>query len=251
VTEAWQAAVIETAARRYRPCGRTPYHFARGKLSADPVYFALLRAGLVRDDARVLDLGCGQLLLAPLLDACRNLRDAGGWPADWPAPARPRSVHGIDLRRNVVAVAARALPDLATAEAADLRDATLPPNDFTLMLDVLHYIDEVAQEKLVARIAAALTPGGCFVTRVADTGAGLRYLVTRVGDQLITMLRGALWPRFHVRSLAGWRALLERHGFDVTMTPMSEGTPFANVMLVCRKPVLAAAVAPRAAVASS
>lgn len=233
--EAWQAAVVEAAARRYRPYSRTAYHFARGKLGGDPVYFALLAHGLVPDGGRILDLGCGQLLIAPLLAECRALHAAGGWPAGWPRPAAPRTIHGIDLRKNVIAIAGRALDGLATARAGDLRTVDLPPNDFTLMLDVLHYMSEDDQEALIGRIAAALSPGGTFVTRVGDTSAGLRYLVTRVGDQLITMLRGAAWPAFHTRALAGWRALMERAGFAVTMTPMSEGTPFANVMLVCRK----------------
>jgi hypothetical protein len=32
--------------------------------------------------------------------------------------------------------------------------------------------------------------------------------------------------------LAEWKALLERLGFGVQSIPMSEGTPFANVLLV-------------------
>lgn len=237
--EPWQAAIVEAAARRYRPHGRSAYYFARGKLGADPVYFGILQRGLVPDGGRVLDLGCGLLLLAPLLEAARAMRaspdGAARWPAGWPPPAHPRSIHGIDLRARVIRAANAALHGLATAVQGDLRDCPLPANDFTLMLDVLHYMDEPAQESLVARIATALAPGGTFVTRVADTGAGLRYLVTRLGDQLITMLRGAVWPTFHTRSLDAWQSLMERHGFQVARTPMSEGTPFANVMLVCRR----------------
>ena len=36
------------------------------------------------------------------------------------------------------------------------------------------------------------------------------------------------------RPLAEWRRTLERRGFTVEALPMSSGTPFANVMLICR-----------------
>jgi hypothetical protein len=43
--------------------------------------------------------------------------------------------------------------------------------------------------------------------------------------------RGA---RLNFRSVAEWRELLERSGFRCEAQPLSEGTPFANVLLVAR-----------------
>ena len=57
------------AAARYRPTGRGPYYFARGKLSGDPVFAALLRDGLIKDAARIVDVGCGLGVLAAWLAA--------------------------------------------------------------------------------------------------------------------------------------------------------------------------------------
>jgi hypothetical protein len=46
--------------------------------------------------------------------------------------------------------------------------------------------------------------------------------------------RGHRLPRLWCRPVAGWRAELERLGFKVEPVPMSEGTAFANVLLVAR-----------------
>jgi hypothetical protein len=39
----------------------------------------------------------------------------------------------------------------------------------------------------------------------------------------------------HCRSAGQWSALLRECGFEVQATPMSEGTRFANVLLVAHK----------------
>lgn len=57
--------------------GRFAYHFARGKLGGDPVFLALLERGLLSDRARILDLGCGQGLLAAWLLAARRQFESG------------------------------------------------------------------------------------------------------------------------------------------------------------------------------
>ena len=72
---AW-ARLLDRASEPYRSAGRFAWHFARGKLGRDPVFRHLLAAGLIPEGARVLDIGCGQGLLASLL---RGLR------AQWPS----------------------------------------------------------------------------------------------------------------------------------------------------------------------
>ena len=235
----------DTAAVYYGPRFSLRSHhysmFARGKVGHDPIYIAILERGLIHDHARVLDLGCGQLLIAALLQSASARFTHGEWPATWPAPPRHVTCHGIELRADVVRFSKHALTGMGTVEWGDLNTATLHVNDVTIMLDVIHYLDPAAQERLLQRIADALVPGGILITRVADTLAGFSYLVTRVGDQMITLVRGLLggsptWPKFHTRPLVQWRALIERFGFELETVPMSQGTPFANVMIIARKP---------------
>ena len=228
-------ALLDAATRPYRDSGRFHYYFARGKLGRDPAFFALLRQGLIPDHVRLLDLGCGQFLLAALLFAARAQFDRGTWPADWtPAPI-PGSFHGIELRANVVAAGQAALGDRVTLRRGDICETEFPASDVVVILDVLHYIDAASQERVLAKVAACLHAGGRLLLRVGDAAAGWSFLVTRMTDQLITMARGAVWPSFHCRSLSEWIALLERFGFVVRPEPMNQGTPFANVMLIAHK----------------
>jgi 2-polyprenyl-3-methyl-5-hydroxy-6-metoxy-1,4-benzoquinol methylase len=215
---------------------RRPMHFARGKLRHDPVFRAILAHGLVPDGARLVDLGCGQGVLPAFLISARACNEGGAWPTAWPPPPRLASMLGVDLRRRAIAAARVALGDRATFEVGDVRDAVIPACDVVVILDVLHYVPVPDQDRVLARCAAALAPGGRLLLRVGDADAGTRAAITRLSDQAITLLRGG-WPRLYTRGLKAWIAAVERVGFGVAAAPMSAGTPFANVLLVARRNV--------------
>ncbi len=123
----------------------------------------------------------------------------------------------------------------AEIEEADLRVARVTPSDVIVLLDVMHYLEPPAQERLLAAIAAALPLNGLFLMRVGDVTARIPALLTRIIDHLVTLARGSGLHLFHCRTVPQWTAALERLGFDVAVEPKSEGTPFANVLLVARK----------------
>lgn len=228
-------SLVERAAKRFRTSGRGPYYFARGKLGGDPVFAALLKQGLIPDRARIIDIGCGQGVLASLLAVAES---AQTWPTNFAPAPKAWTLTGFDLRARAVRQGQQALADLGarvTLTVGDARRAPLPSCDVAVILDVLHYIDYTAQQDLLRRVHAALTPGGTLLLRVGDAAQGWRFRVTLAGDWLITLARATPWPRFWCRSQVEWIALLQSVGFDVTATPMSEGTPFANVLLVCRR----------------
>jgi hypothetical protein len=85
-------ALIERASEPYRRAGGFAYHFARGKLRYDPVFREILELGLLRGHPRILDLGCGQGLLAAWLWAAARAYESGAWPRFWPPPPFPRSM---------------------------------------------------------------------------------------------------------------------------------------------------------------
>ena len=228
-------ALFEAATRPHIAAGKYAWHFARGKLRHDPVYFSLLRRGLFPDHGSLLDLGCGQGILLSLLKAAKEQYQAGLWPRDWPAPPMNLGLQGIELRADRVQAARRALGGSVQVDLRDLRDLELRPCSVIVMLDVLLYLGEEEQQRLLEKAAGALEPGGLLLLREADAGAGFAFQVTRWSERMAGALRGQLAQQLHYRSAVHWIAELAGRNFAVSAEPMSEGTPFANVLFVARK----------------
>lgn len=232
MSDAFFRTLASDAAVRYKPAGRFAYHFALGKLTRDPAFVHILAHGLIPRGCRILDLGCGQGLLAALLEVAR-VRGAA-WPADFlPAPD-PVAYHGIDVHARDIERATHAVDGIARFVCGDIRHEPFDRADVVILLDVLHYLDYGAQEDVLRRVRTALTDGGVLLLRVADASPTLRYRYTIAIDRIMTILRGRPVDRLHRRPRAAWVAALEKLGFDVTAVPMSAGTPFANVLLVAR-----------------
>jgi SAM-dependent methyltransferase len=232
---AWQR-LHRIASDRYRSSGRFAWHFARGKLGRDPVFRTLLERGAIPPHARVLDIGCGQGLLASLLAACDALSAANQWPVGWPAAPAHTRYAGIDLMPRDIARAQRALAALTpppTLICNDMCTAPFPPSDVVVVLDVLHYVDIAAQDAVLTRIASALGPRGRLLLRVGDASQRWRFITTRWVDRAVTLVRGHRAAPTWVRPLEQWSTALRALGFTVHTLPMSHGTPFANVLLDC------------------
>jgi cyclopropane fatty-acyl-phospholipid synthase-like methyltransferase len=230
----WRAELLNLASRPYLKAGPGlfPYCFARGKLRADPVYRALLERGLLVGRPRILDLGCGQGLLFAWLHAAARVHDLGIWPPSWPVPPRPTSLRGIELKAREVQRAHRALGPDAGIETGDIRDAEFGAVDAVVVLDVLHYLEPQAQCDVLRRVRAALPAGGLLLLRVGDAASGLRSRFSQWVDTVVVLLRDHAWARQHCRSVGEWQSMLREAGFTSEALPMSQGTPFANVLLI-------------------
>jgi SAM-dependent methyltransferase len=233
VTAAFYRTLARDAARRY-PRDLYARHFAFGKLTRDPVFRHLLEHGLLPAHGSILDLGCGQAVLAALLLAARERHARGEWPAQWPPPPQLRRSRGIDLGPRDVRRARHAGGDAWDFVTGDIRTADFGRADAVVILDVLHYIDFAAQEAVLRRVCTALEDGGVLLLRVADASASLRFRVTVAVDRFSMGIRGHRFGRLWSRPLAEWRDHLGQLGFEVAAAPMSQGTPFANVLLVAR-----------------
>lgn len=235
---AWNA-LHRAASQPYRDVSRWAWHWARGKLGHDPVFRGLLERGDIPAAARVVDIGCGQGLVASLLQACADLQAAGHWPAAWAVRASAARYLGIELMPKDAARAQAALQSLALAPrfvCADMRQAEVPPCDLVVILDVLHYVDHAAQADLLARVRAALAASaprpGRLLLRVGDAAQTRGYGASQLVDRVVTWARGHRVAPTWGRPLQAWMLLLQELGFAVRAVPQSQGTPFANVLLV-------------------
>ena len=154
------AALLDMACESYRKAGPFAYHFARAKLRTDPVYRAILELGLLLGRARVLDLGCGQGLLAVWLRAAELCHERGNWPRDWPPAPRTLSTRGIELMACEVQRARCALGSASEISQTDIRSAAFGSVDAVVILDVLHYLPpksqiEVLEHRLQQDVAQA------------------------------------------------------------------------------------------------
>jgi len=226
--------LCERAAQRYRAAGRFAWHFARGKLRGDPVFVTLLARGLVPAGARVLDLGCGQGLLAAWLDAAAASHREAQWCVDWPPPPQRWQYRGIERAPAEVRRAIVALGDSARLKAGDLRNSEFGSADVVVIMDVLHYMNFPEQERVLRRVRAAVSPAGLLLLRIGDAGGGLSFRVSNWVDRAVLLLRGRGWARLYCRPLRAWLELLAELGFNVISIPMSTETSFANVLLVAR-----------------
>jgi SAM-dependent methyltransferase len=217
-------ALVERAAERYRAAGRYSWHFARGKLRGDPLFRAVSKYILPLTAGRVLDLGCGRgLLFSWLAASCEG------------AIEKRLELHGVELHRAHAEIGQRALAGIATIECADIREAVFPASAVIVIGDVLLYLSESGQEQVLQRVARALDPGGVLLMREADAGGGFRFHVTEWAERLVGAMSGRPFQKLHYRRVDEWRAALARLGFIVTAEPMSQGTPFRNVLYVARK----------------
>ena len=228
------AVLREAAAEPYLKAGVLHWEFVRGKLRHDPMYRGILEAGLLPRRGRLVDLGCGRGILLSLLVA---VADA----AEDDEVIAPMELIGIELRRSHARAAAKALAQLPhqpeiEIRQGDLRELPVPPCDTAVLLDVLHYMPAEAQVDLIGRVAEKLRPGGMLLLREADADAGWRFATTRSAERLMAVLRGHFRQRFHFRGKTAWEELARAAGLVVESEPMSEGTPYGNVLLVARKP---------------
>lgn len=233
----FEKRLFDSAVAPYVPAGKFAMHFARGKLSGDPVFREILQRGLIAPDSHVVDIGCGQGLLSAWLLAAGDMAADADWPKDWGTAPRSVTVQGIELMPADVERAKTALKQHANRfifEVGDMCTAAFDKAQTVAILDVLHYVPYAAQEDVLARVRDALSPNGLLILRIGDAAGGWGFKVSNWVDRVVFFVRGHKSSRLYCRSLSEWTAVLQKIGFDVETKPMSEGTPFSNVLMLAR-----------------
>ncbi|MBK8253356.1 MAG: DUF2062 domain-containing protein [Polyangiaceae bacterium] len=228
---AWIQATERTAGRYVPPEDSTPqqrtrFHYVRIKLLTDPI------AQMVAEYARGIKGGLGEL--------CDIGTGAGQLPILLHELGLAGNVHGVDwddAKINDANAAARGRdndPPPITADffKGDARDATLPPSDTVLLIDLLHYFKPEEQEQILRNAAGAVRPGGRILIREADTERGFRSFMTLAEERFFTLVRFNRGERVHFLPAKTRTKILEEMGFTCEVRPAWGKTPFSNVLIL-------------------
>lgn len=195
--------------------------YVRGKLRIDPMY-AVVFERLRGSNLPILDLGCGIGILP------YYLRQRG---------LQSRMI-GVDWDAGRIAVAQQA----ARASHRNLsfihQDARTPIRfqGHMVMLDLLHYINDDDQRRLLDTAAASLAPGGVAVIRQCPRDASTRFKLTNVAERLARALRWHKGSTINFPTRETIATPFRARGFTEEIFPMWGGTPFNNYLFVFRRP---------------
>ena len=220
---------VERVAGRYSPADgataaeRSRFHYVRTKLLGDPVARMIADVEGEGEGAlgEVLDIGTGRGQLPILLVELHRASRARG--VDWDGEkveAGNRAAAGLDV----------------TLSQGDARTADYPPADTVLLIDLIHYFTLPEQDEILRRAAAAVRPGGRLLVREADTDRGWRSAVTLLEERVFTAVRFNKGERVRFRPAREIVSLLEAGGLGCEVRPAWGKTPFANVLVIGRRP---------------
>jgi SAM-dependent methyltransferase len=209
---------IRRTIERYRDAPIADRMYVAGKLDHDPVVREV--SSLDGDFGRLLDAGAGR----GQLGLC--LLELG----------RASSLFGFDSDERKVRLASLAGEGSARFEVRDLASPDWPACDTLLLVDVLHYLPTAEQDQVLSHAVGALGAGGRLLVRELDAQPGFRSSVTRLFERLATAIglnRGR--ARLEYRSAAELTRRLEVLGCACETRSASQGTPFANVLVVAKR----------------
>lgn len=165
---------------------------------------------LVPSEGKILDLGCGQGVIAKYL-----------------AKTKTREVIGIDKNQERIP---KSNSRNLEFQYADIRKYPLEDADAIVISDVLHHLNYQDQEKLLAKVARALKKGGILVVKEIDTEEIIRSNLSRLWDFL-------LYPKDKIfyHNSSDLKKYLESLGFKVIITRPSRLFPGSTTIYIAKK----------------
>ena len=175
---------------------------------------------LLRDEGRVLDVGCGFGLFAAYFGQTQ--------------PAR--RIVGVDPDGRRVRIARRVCERLHlegnSFVQGDVRDASLQgPFQAAYVLDVMHHLPSADQRPVLERLRSLLVPGGLLLIKDITTEPRFGLLFTEALDRLMVGWNEPLAYRHHRE----WAEILTSVGFKVRMVRVPDILPYPHVVIAATK----------------
>lgn len=165
---------------------------------------------VVPKSGKILDLGCGQGVIASYL-----------------ARVKSRQVIGVDNDRKRLQ---KSNSQNLKFEFEDIRKYPLIGTTAMIISDVLHHLNYQDQKKLLSKIAKSLKRDGILLIKEIDTGEFIRSSLSRFWDF-------ALYPKdkIYYRNAKDFKKYLQKLGFQVSISRPSRIFPGSTTLLICKK----------------
>lgn len=194
--------------------------YVRGKLRLDPMYGVVFEC-LRGSSLPILDLGCGIGIL-PYYLRHRGLQ---------------LRMIGVDWDEGRIAVAQQVAQACYQNLSFIHQDArkSIQFQGHVVMLDLLHYINDDDQRRLLNTVAASIPPGGVAVIRQCPRDSSNRFKLTNVVERLAHALRWHKGSTINFPTRETIAQPFRGRGFAEEIFPMWGGTPFNNYLFVFRR----------------
>ena len=216
------AAIADAFVEPRWPPRRYHYYYVRGKLASDPLYPGVVDA-LRGCDAPLLDLGCGIGLLAHALRA----------------DGQAMRYAGVDFDAGKIAVAnaatARAKLAGVTFATCDLLRECPSHRGSVALLDVLQYLPDAAQERVLDDAIAMLEPGARLAIRSGLHDDNARGRTTRMVDRLANAIGWMRSAPLRYPTRDWFERRLADAGLAADFRPLHGRTPFNNWLIVATR----------------
>ena len=216
------AAIADAFVEPRWPPRRYHYYYVRGKLASDPLYPGVV-AALRGCDAPLLDLGCGIGLLAHALRA----------------DGQAMRYAGVDFDAGKIAVANAATARAKLADAAfatcDLMRECPPHRGSVALLDVLQYLPDATQERVLDDAIAMLEPGARLAIRSGLHDDNARGRTTRMVDRLANAIGWMRSGPLRYPTRDWFERKLADAGLAADFRPLHGRTPFNNWLIVATR----------------
>jgi 2-polyprenyl-3-methyl-5-hydroxy-6-metoxy-1,4-benzoquinol methylase len=178
---------------------------------------------LISPRAKVLDLGCGDGLLANFLAIS----------------AKGRRVYGIELSADRVVKANKKIKNTNFKKGDILKTKIDGSYDVITLIHVLHHLpSKVDQERLLQKISNSLKKNKELIILEIDTKPLLKYFFTWLTDVVtvpILFEKRLFNFEIYYRKKSDWVSLLRKLGFSVKARPLHKGMPFSHILIHAKK----------------
>lgn len=209
--------IIDKTINLYKNTG-WKYIFTIWKFWEEP-YIELEK--LIPKKCKVVDMGCGEGILANFLALIST----------------DRKIVGFEIDKKRLAIAQRGIPN-TEFKYGDATKLIIPNCDVITMFHVMHHLNSYKQqEDVVKKIFKNLKKGGKFLMVEVEIKPSLKYWTCWLFDYFFVpwIFEKRFYTRAYFRNSKDWKKLLTQIGFSCKIIPAEKNRPFSNVILECTR----------------